>query len=45
MMFDQKDVRLMAKYGLMLVTASTVVLTVASVFGLAIRLFELAAWG
>lgn len=44
-MFDRNDARALVKAGIILVTTSTVVLTVAGVTGLAIRLFVLAAWG
>lgn len=44
-MFDQRDIKRMVQTGIALGTIATVVLTAATVAGLAIRVFCLTAWG
>jgi hypothetical protein len=43
--FDQSDARLMAKTAVVMVTASTIVLTTAATLGAAWRVFHLMAGG
>jgi hypothetical protein len=42
---DQRDVKALVKAGIILASSSAVVLTIAGVFGLAIRIFNMLAWG
>lgn len=42
-MFDKQDARLLAKYGVIVAAGSTLLITIAGVFGLAIRVFGLMA--